>query len=225
MTIRRTRFTGLSGVAGKDTIELTVFTGVGLLENVLIDHVSSDPYPYCALSEVLDGAAAQFNMNFVTGDFAGLVCLYGGGSNVTTNYFDVSNSIFWHSGPGLPSLIIFNGNGTSNVYAQYQYTLVKAAYDQDGQPQGVYGGFATDPKWLDPANGSYDLGPTSPALNTGAENGILGMPPNDMIGQARNIGVHPDMGALESNGSVVPGASAASANSVSHSVGTGERAP
>ena len=205
MTIRRTRFTGISAPASKDAIELTIYTGVGLLENVLIDHVSSDPYPFCALSEVLDGAGAQFDMNFVTADFAGPACLYGGGSNLTTNYFYVSNSIFWNSGPGpLPGLAVINGNYTADVYGQFQYTLVDYANDQDGKPAPNYGGIAADPKWLSPANGSYDLGPTSPALNTGAENGILGMPSNDMIGQARNIGVHPDMGALESNGSVVP---------------------
>jgi len=205
MTIRRTRFTAISAPASKDAIELRVYTGVGLLENVLIDHVTSDPYPYCPLSEVLYGASAQFGMNFVTADLRGPVCMYGGGDNVTTNYFNVANSIFWNSGPGsLPSLLVLNGNYTSDVYVQYQYTLVNAAYDQDGKPRSIYGGIAADPKWLDPANGSYDLGPTSPALNTGAENGILGMPSNDMIGQARNIGVHPDMGALESNGSVVP---------------------
>jgi hypothetical protein len=31
-------------VLSKDAIELRVYTGVGRLENVLIDHVSSDPY-------------------------------------------------------------------------------------------------------------------------------------------------------------------------------------
>jgi len=203
MTIRRTRFTGISA-ASKDAIELTVYSGVGLLENVLIDHVSASGFSYCPLAEVLDGTGAQFDMNFVTGDFAGSVCMYGGGSNLSTNYFYVANSIFWNSGPGsLPSLYIGNGNYTSDVYGQYQYTLVNYAQDQDGNPQAVYGGIAADPKWLDPANGSYGLAATSPALNTGAENGILGMPSNDMIGQARDIGVHPDMGALESNGSVV----------------------
>ena len=126
-----------------------------------------------------------------------------GGVQCLTNYF-VANSIFWNSGPGsLPSLLVLNGNYTSDVYVQYQYTLVNAAYDQDGKLRSIYGGIAADPKWLDPANGSYDLGPTSPALNTGAENGLLGMPSNDMIGQARNIGVHPDMGALIERGKVV----------------------
>ncbi len=204
LVIRRTRFTSLSAAAGKDPLELTVYSGVGLLENALIDHVSNDAFPYCAVSEVLYGSAAQFDMNFVTGDFAGGVCLYGGGDNVTTNEFYVANSIFWHSGPGLPGIYVSNGNYTSDAYVQVQYTLVNLVHDQDGNPQDVYGGIAADPKWLDPANGSYGLGPASPALNTGAENGILGMPSNDMIGQARNIGVHPDMGALESNGSVVP---------------------
>jgi hypothetical protein len=203
MTIRRTRITGLSAALGKDPLELTVYSGVGRLENVLIDHISNDAFPYCAVSEVLYGSAAQFDMNFVTGDFAGGVCLYGGGDNVTTNEFYVANSIFWHSGPGLPGIYVSNGNPTSDAYVQVQYTLVNVVHDQDGNPQDVYGGIAADPKWLDPANGKYDLGPASAALNTGAANGILGMPSNDMIGQARDIGVHPDMGALESNGSVV----------------------
>ena len=204
MTIRRTRFTNLAGAAAKDTIELLVYTGSGLLENVLFDHIASSAFPYCPLSELVDGAGAQFNMNFVTADFGGQVCLYGGGSNVTTNYFAVSNSIFWHIGYGLPELVIYNGNGTSNVYAQYQYTLAINAYDQDGKVQNIYGGFAADPKWLDPANGDYGLGVGSPALNAGASNGLLGLPTNDMIGQARNLGANPDMGALESNGSTVP---------------------
>jgi hypothetical protein len=203
LTVRNTRFTGLTGESSKDTVELTVYTGVGRLENSLIDHVSST-WPSCPLAEVLDGAAAQFDTNFVTGDFAGGLCLYGGGSNVTTNYFYVSNSIFWHSAAGLPSVQVINGNGTSNAYADVEYTLVNYVGDQDGNPQDVLGGIAADPKWLDPANGSYDLGPGSPALDAVAQIGQLGLPSNDMIGQARDLGPHPDMGALESNGSVAP---------------------
>jgi hypothetical protein len=205
LTIRRTRFTGLSGTAGKDPLELTVYSGFGRLENVLVDHITNDSFPYCSLTEGLDGTAAQFDMNFVTADIDGPACLYGGGSNLTTNYYYVSNSIFWNSGPGgLPSLYISNGNSSSNVYGQFQYTLVNYAQDQDGNKQDVYGGIAADPKWLDPANGSYDLGPGSPALDAVAQIGQLGLPSNDMIGQSRDLGQHPDMGALESNGSTAP---------------------
>ena len=204
LTVRRTRFTDLTGVGAYDTVGLSVATGSGLLENVLIDHIGIDGFPSCALGLNVDGASANFGVNFVTGDFDGPICLATGPSYYVTNTFVIDNSIFWHSGAGLPVVSSLLNNGTANLYVQIRDTLLHAIYDEKGDPYTFYNQIDADPKWIAPATGSYDLGPGSPALDAGFPQSSLGLPSNDMIGQARFLGPNPDLGALESNGSTNP---------------------
>ncbi|HSE11596.1 MAG TPA: right-handed parallel beta-helix repeat-containing protein [Rudaea sp.] len=204
LTVRRTRFTGLTGGAEfLDTIGLWVATGNGLIENVLIDHIGTAAYG-CAVGLNVDGSSAGFGVNYVTGDFAGSVCLATGPEDYVSNYFDIANSIFWHSAPGLPSIVSQWNNHNSNFNLQIRSTLVHSVYDQNNNLAAFTEQVDADPKWIAPASGSYDLGPGSPALDMAYPDVNLGLPSNDMIGQARYIGPYPDLGALESNGSTVP---------------------
>jgi trimeric autotransporter adhesin len=204
LTIRRTRFTNLTGGADfSNTVGLSVATGFGLVENVLIDHVGAAAYG-CELDLYADGSSAGFAMNYVTADFGGGACLSTGPTYYVSNYFNIANSIFWHSGPGLPSIVSRWNNHTSNFNIQIRTTLLHAIYDENGNPFAFTEQVDADPKWIAPASGSYDLGPGSPARDAGFAQSNLGLPSNDMIGQARFLGPNPDLGALESNGSTVP---------------------
>ena len=204
LTIRRTRFTDLTGAADfSDTVGLSVATGFGLVENVLIDHVAAAAYG-CELDLYADGSSAGFAMNYVTADFGGGACLSTGSTYYVSNYFNIANSVFWHSAPGLPSIVSRWNNHTSTFNLQIRTTLVHSVYDKDNNLVGFTEQVDADPKWIAPASGSYDLGPGSPARDAGYPQSNLGLPSNDMIGQARFLGPNPDLGALESNGSTVP---------------------
>jgi parallel beta-helix repeat protein len=121
-----------------------------------------------------------------------------------TNVFYIANSIFWNSQGGPPSAYTLLDNNAATVYVNANYSVLHALYDENQTLVPIYAQVDADPKWIAPASGSYDLGPSSPAIDAGFAQSNLGLPSNDMIGQARLIGPNPDLGALESNGSTLP---------------------
>jgi hypothetical protein len=213
LTIRRSRFTGFSP-AGTPfaTLDFDVVTGSGLLENVLMDHISAPAAPTCAVGLYVDGASANFGANFVTADVAGSVCLANGPSQYVSNAFALSNSIFWSSEAGPPTVAVLRSGANAPVGVVAQNSIVHLLLDQDGNPFPFFAQIDADPAWNSPVSGDYGLAPGSPAIETGVVDAPLGIPSTDMIGQARPTGPEPDLGALEWSGSAIPTAIVSNTN-------------
>jgi trimeric autotransporter adhesin len=204
LTVRRSRFTGFSP-AGTPfaTLDFDVATGTGLLENVLMDHISAPTAPTCAVGLYVDGASANFGANFVTADVAGAVCLANGPSQYVSNAFALSNSIFWSSTSGPPTIAVLQSGANAPIGVIAQNAIVHLLLDQDGDPFPFFGQIDADPAWNSPLSGDYVPAPGSPAVDAGVGDAPLGLPSTDMLGQTRPTGAEPDLGALEWNGSAI----------------------
>lgn len=102
----------------------------------------------------------------------------------------IRNSIIW----GNNSIIAYSGAGQDII----QYSLV-----QSGQVAGTAGhNLSTDPLFVDPSAGNYQLKTNSPVLDKGTSQlpDQVSLPAADLAGNARVLGIRPDMGAYEIQG-------------------------
>jgi trimeric autotransporter adhesin len=205
IVVRRTRFTGFSP-AGTPfaTLDFDVATGSGLLENVLMDHIWAPNSPTCAVGLYVDGGSASFGANYVTADIGGPVCLANGPSAYVSNSFDLSNSIFWSSEVGPPTVVTLRNSDQSTIGVNGLNSIIHLLLDQNGNPVSFAGQMDVDPAWVAPASGDYLLAFGSAAIDTGLANAPLGMPATDTVGQVRPTGPAPDVGAFEWTGGALP---------------------
>ena len=120
---------------------------------------------------------------------------------------EIVNSMFWdNAGPvwvsGATELVITNSlfsrskGGTEILWAKSPEVTIARYEDVPKRLPGSRGVLiGSDPRFVDPDQGDFRLGPTSPAIDRGSN---LEHPPrHDLAGRPRRIGERPDLGPFE----------------------------
>jgi hypothetical protein len=119
----------------------------------------------------------------------------------------VTNCIFWNNSPKQISVRGIREDDFSELYINYtdvQFGLDSIEVDTLAVVYWQEGNISSDPQWLDPMNGNYELRDESPCIDAGINSievaGIqLQVPMEDMnnLPRAQYLSQLPDMGAHE----------------------------
>jgi trimeric autotransporter adhesin len=193
LQITRTRFTNLA-VGNVYPVRLVAFNSAIILENVLIDHISTTET--CGF--VLRGeGGVTMQLNHVTADLTSGDDICFDDDNDTDTTINVYNSILWSSGANHAT---FTGNLSSGTEVFFANNVMTSHFITGTLPV-IQNQINAAPGWANPAAANYRLSvsPLSVAINSGTAAVSFGTEPStDIESSVRVIGSAPDRGAYES---------------------------